>query len=73
MWASVMSDAVEMVLTGGELTLFEAVDPVGLTSLLLCRSSPVGDVRRDLKGAWQRPQQAVSAGCPLQARRRGLG
>jgi hypothetical protein len=32
MWASVMSDAVEMVLTGGELTLFEAVDPVGLTS-----------------------------------------
>jgi hypothetical protein len=33
MWASVMSDAVEMVPTGGELTLFEAVDPVGLTSL----------------------------------------
>jgi transposase len=31
---------------------------------LLCRSSPVGDVRRDLIGAWQRPQQAVSAGGP---------
>jgi hypothetical protein len=39
-----MSDAVEMVPTGGELTLIEAVGPVGLTGLLLCRSSPVGDV-----------------------------
>jgi hypothetical protein len=31
---------------------------------LLCRSSPVGDVRRDLIGAWQRPQQALSAERP---------
>jgi hypothetical protein len=29
--ASVTSDAVEKVPTGGELTLFEAVDPEGLT------------------------------------------
>ena len=28
---------------------------VGPDFLLLCRSSPVGDVRRDLKGAWPRP------------------
>ena len=38
--------------------------------LLLCRSSPVGDVRRDLIGAWQRPQQAVSAGRPASGRER---
>jgi hypothetical protein len=30
--ASVMSGAEEKVPTGGELTLFEAVGPVGLTS-----------------------------------------
>jgi hypothetical protein len=30
--ASVMSGAVEKVPTGGELTLFEAVGPAGLTS-----------------------------------------
>ncbi len=29
--------------------------PGGPDFLLLCRSSPVGDVRRDLIGAWQRP------------------
>jgi hypothetical protein len=39
-----MSDAEEKVPTGGELTLFEAVGPVGPDFLLLCRSSPVGDV-----------------------------
>jgi hypothetical protein len=32
MWLSVTSEAEEKVPTGGELTLFEAVDPVGLTS-----------------------------------------
>jgi hypothetical protein len=30
-----MSDAVERVPTGGELTLFEAVGPVGLTSFVV--------------------------------------
>jgi hypothetical protein len=39
----VTSDAEEKVPTGGELTLFEAVDPAGSDFLLLCRSSPVGD------------------------------
>jgi hypothetical protein len=36
-----MSDAVEMVPTGGELTLFEAVGPVGLTFFccVACRRS----------------------------------
>ena len=63
-----MSDAEEKVPTGGELTLFEAVGRMWPDLLLLCRSSPVGDVRRDLIGAWQRPQQAVSAGCPTQSR-----
>jgi len=28
----------------------------GPDQLSLCRSSPVGDVRRDLKGAWQHPR-----------------
>ena len=51
----VTSGAEEMVPTGGELTLFQAVDPVGSYHLSLCRSSPVRDVRRDLIGAWPRP------------------
>jgi hypothetical protein len=38
---SVMSDAEEMVATGGELALFEAVGRWP-DFLLLCRSSPVG-------------------------------
>jgi len=63
-----MSDAAEKVPTGGELTLFEVSTGWRSDFLLLCRWSPVGDVRRDLKGAWHRPQQAVSAGRPLQPR-----
>ena len=47
--------------TGGELTRFQAVGRVP-DCLSLCRSSPVGDVRRDLIEAWPRPKQAVSAG-----------
>jgi hypothetical protein len=44
---SVMSDAVEMVPTGRRTgSPFEAVGRSGLTSLL-CRSSPVGELRRD--------------------------
>ena len=58
---------------GGELTLFEAVDPSWSDFLLLCRSSPVGDARRDLIGAWHRPKQAVSAGCPLSVEVKGDG
>jgi hypothetical protein len=50
-----MSDAEERVPTGGELTLFEAVGRLGPDFLLFCRSSPVGDVWRDLIDAWQRP------------------
>jgi Transposase len=67
----VTSGAEEMVPTGGELTLFQAVDPVGSDHLSLCRSSPVRDVRRDLIGAWQRPKQAVSAGRPLSSNLKG--
>jgi hypothetical protein len=52
---SVMSDGNERVPTGGELTLIEGVDRVWSDFPLLCRSSPVGGVRRDLIGAWQRP------------------
>src|SRR4051794_7692299 len=62
--ASVMSDGQEKVPTGGELTRFEAVGPAGPDFLLLCRSSPVGDVRRDLIGAWQRPRASHFASCP---------
>jgi hypothetical protein len=40
---AVMLDAEERVPTGGELTLFEAVGRWP-DFLLLCRSSPVGDV-----------------------------
>src|SRR5215211_3812978 len=54
-----------MVPTGDELTLFEAVGRAGPDLLLLCRSSPVGDVWRDLIDAWHRLQQAVSARCPF--------
>ncbi len=64
---SVMSDAVEMVPTGRRADSLCGCRPVGADLLWLCRSSPVGDVRRDLIGAWQRPQQAVSAGCPPQS------
>jgi hypothetical protein len=39
-----MSDAEGMVPAGGELTLFEAVDPRGPDFVLLCRSLLVGDV-----------------------------
>src|SRR5918997_4898341 len=53
---------------GGELTLFEAVGRRWPDLLLLCRSSPVGDVRRDLIEAWQRPQQALSAERPASAK-----
>jgi hypothetical protein len=42
--SSVTSDAEEMVPTGGELTLIEAVGRLGPDFLLFCRSSPVGDV-----------------------------
>jgi hypothetical protein len=49
----VTSDALGMVPTGGELTLCQAVG-VGPDHLSLCRSSPVGDVRRGLMGAWHR-------------------
>ena len=59
-----------MVLTGGELTLFQAVGPSGSDFLSLCRSSPVKDARRDLIGAWRCPQQAMSAGRPPRPRRR---
>jgi hypothetical protein len=40
---------------GGGLTLYAAVDPVGSDRLSLCRPSPTEDRRRDLTGAWQRP------------------
>jgi hypothetical protein len=40
---------------GGGLTLFVAVDQLGLTDCGLCRPSPTEDRRRDLTGAWQRP------------------
>src|SRR5215204_1546760 len=53
-----------MVPTGGELTRFEAVGRLEPDFLVFCRSSPVGDVWRDLIDAWQRLQQAVSASCP---------
>ena len=49
------------------------VGPRGLTCFLLCRSSPVGDVRRDLIGAWQRPEQALSAERPASAKQKGCG
>jgi hypothetical protein len=42
---SAASGTEEKVPTGGELTLFEAVDLSGSDFLLLCRSSPVGDVQ----------------------------
>jgi hypothetical protein len=52
---SVTSDAEGRFPTGGELTLFEAVGQIcGLTFVLLCRSSPIGDVWRDLIDAWHR-------------------
>src|SRR3954454_5486129 len=50
--------------TGGELTLFQAVGPSGLTTFRCVARRRSRDVRRDLIGAWQRPQQAVSAGDP---------
>src|SRR5215211_4552374 len=53
-----------MVPTGGELTLIEAVGRLGPDFLLFCRSSPIGDVWRDLIDAWHRLRQAVSAGRP---------
>jgi hypothetical protein len=70
---SVTSDAKERVPSGGELALFEAVGRLGPDLLLFCRSSPVGDVWRDLIDAWQRLQQAVSAGCPSVLRTGGRG
>src|ERR687898_2366363 len=45
--------------TGGELTLSLRLSAVGPDFLLLCRSSPVGDVRCDLIGAWQRPRASL--------------
>src|SRR5688500_5311609 len=59
-----------MVPTGGELTVFEAVGRAGPDFLVFCRSSPVGDVWRDLIDAWQCLQQAVSAGRPSVLRSR---
>src|SRR5215204_2410850 len=53
-----------MVPTGGELTRFEAVGRLEPDFLVFCRSSPVGDVWRDLIDAWQRLQQAVSTRRP---------
>jgi hypothetical protein len=71
---SVSSDAEVMVPTGGELTLFEAVGWARLDFLLLCRSSPVGDVWRDLIDAWHRLEQAVSASRPsLSDQQQGQG
>ena len=70
---SVTSDAVEKVPTGGELTLIEAVGRLGPDFLLFCRSSPVGDVWRDLIDAWYRLQQAVSARGPFCSRTGGRG
>jgi hypothetical protein len=53
----VTSGSEVKVPAGGELTLFEAVGQIcGLTLLLFCRSSPVGDVWRDLIDAWRRLQ-----------------
>jgi hypothetical protein len=41
---------------GGGLTLFATVDPCwGSDRLSLCRPSPTEDRRRDLIGAWHRP------------------
>src|SRR5215203_6935611 len=61
---SVTSDAEEKVPTGRRAdSLLRLSTRTGSDFLLLCRSSPVGDVRRDLIGAWHRPQQALSAGC----------
>ena len=54
--------------TGGELTLIEAVGRAGPDFLVFCRSSPVGDLWRDLIDAWQCLQQAVSASCPSLSR-----
>jgi hypothetical protein len=69
---SVTSGAEEKVPTGGELTLFEAVGPAGLTCFCCVARRRVGDVWRGLKGAWPRPQQAVSAGRPLHREKKGI-
>src|SRR5215204_4361699 len=58
-----------MVPTGGELTRFEAVGRLEPDFLVFCRSSPVGDVWRDLIDAWHRLQQAVSARYPSPSRK----
>ena len=63
------SDALGMVPTGGELTLFEAVGRFFFFFFFF--PPPPKDVRRDLKGAWSRPEQAVSAGRPLRPRGEG--
>src|SRR3954447_16798135 len=50
---------------GGELTRIEAVGRSGLTVSCCVARRRSGMSRRDLIGAWQRPEQAVSAGRPL--------
>ena len=47
--------------------------PCGLTSFCCVARRRVGDARRDLIGAWHRPKQAVSAGCPLSVEVKGDG
>jgi hypothetical protein len=39
--------------------------------LLLCRSSPVGDVRRDLKGAWPAPSKPCPPGVHFNREKKG--
>jgi hypothetical protein len=67
----VASGAAKRVRTGGELTRFHAVGPWAWLGFVVSLAAGL-DVRRDLIGAWLRPQQGVSAGRPLsQSGRKG--
>jgi hypothetical protein len=70
---SVMSGAEERVATGGELTLFEAVGPAGRTSFCCVARRRVGDVRRDLKGAWPRPSKPCPPAVHFNGEKKGTG
>jgi transposase len=60
----VASGAARRVRTGGELTRFHAVGPWAWLGFVVSLAAGL-DVRRDLIGAWLRPQQGVSAERPL--------